>query len=43
MNAADGLPSFDDLLARTDAPAGSTWGLWGPADRLGWSHHGLRE
>jgi kynurenine formamidase len=35
MNAADGLPSFDDLLARTDAPAGSTWGLWGPADRLG--------
>ena len=28
-------PSFDELLARTDAPAGSTWGLWGAEDRRG--------
>jgi hypothetical protein len=28
-------PSFDELLARTDAPAGSTWGLWGADDALG--------
>lgn len=32
---ADQLPSYDELLARTDAPAGSSWGLWGPDDQLG--------
>jgi kynurenine formamidase len=30
-----GLPTYDGLLARTDAPAGSSWGLWGADDRLG--------
>jgi kynurenine formamidase len=29
------LPSFDALLKRTDAPAGSAWGLFGPDDELG--------
>ncbi|MCU1376670.1 MAG: hypothetical protein JWO68_3956 [Actinomycetia bacterium] len=27
--------SFDELMARTDAPPGSTWGLFGPTDELG--------
>lgn len=31
----DQLPSYDELLARTDAPAGSSWGLWGPDNDLG--------
>lgn len=35
MNHQDGLPNYCDLLARTDAPAGSTWGLFGPDDDLG--------
>jgi hypothetical protein len=29
------LPAYDQLLARTDAPAGSSWGLWGADYRLG--------
>ncbi|MGE0879658.1 MAG: cyclase family protein [Acidimicrobiia bacterium] len=29
------LPTFDELLARTDAPAGSSWGLWGKRDVFG--------
>lgn len=29
------LPSYDELPAAAGAPAGSSWGLWGPADRLG--------
>lgn len=33
--ARTGLPTYDELLARTDAPAGSSWGLWGADDRLG--------
>jgi kynurenine formamidase len=31
----DGLPSFEELLTRSGAPAGSTWGLWGAQDRCG--------
>lgn len=31
----DGLPSYDQLLRRTDAPAGSSWGLWGDGDTRG--------
>ncbi len=30
-----GLPSFDELLTRGDAPTGSSWGLWGDDDVLG--------
>jgi len=30
-----GLPDYAGLLARTDAPAGSSWGLFGPDDDLG--------
>lgn len=33
--AHDGLPSYAQLLARTDAPAGSTWGLFPGDDELG--------
>lgn len=29
------LPSYAELLQRTDAPAGSAWGLFGPDDQLG--------
>ncbi|MFF0144134.1 putative cyclase [Amycolatopsis sulphurea] len=29
------LPDYTALLARTDAPAGSSWGLFGPDDQLG--------
>lgn len=29
------LPSYQELRRRTDAPAGSSWGLWGPHDQLG--------
>jgi kynurenine formamidase len=32
---ADQLPDYDELLRRTDAPAGSSWGLWGTDDQLG--------
>ena len=31
----DPLPSYDDLPITPDAPAGSSWGLWGADDRLG--------
>ena len=30
-----GLPAYDDLPVRPDAPAGSSWGVWGDADVLG--------
>ena len=33
--SADRLPDYDELLRRTDAPAGSSWGLWGTDDQLG--------
>jgi kynurenine formamidase len=29
------LPSYRDLLRRTDAPPGSAWGVFGPDDELG--------
>lgn len=29
------LPDYDQLPVTTGAPAGSSWGLWGPDDRLG--------
>jgi kynurenine formamidase len=37
MNAAQAraLPSYAQLLERTDAPSGSAWGLFGPDDQLG--------
>lgn len=31
----DRLPSYDELLKRTDAPAGSSWGIWGRGDVFG--------
>lgn len=31
----DQLPSYAELLARSDAPPGSSWGLFGPDDQLG--------
>jgi kynurenine formamidase len=34
LNNSD-LPTYAQLLTRTDAPAGSSWGLWGPDDALG--------
>jgi kynurenine formamidase len=30
-----GLPAYDDLPVRPDAPEGSSWGVWGEADVLG--------
>lgn len=35
ISVAEGLPSYAELLGRTDAPAGSTWGLWGADNDLG--------
>lgn len=35
MTRGDGLPEYNDLLARTDAPAGSSWGVFGAQDDLG--------
>src|SRR3954452_21329875 len=31
----DALPSYDQLPVTPGAPAGSSWGLWGPEDRFG--------
>ena len=39
-------PTYADLLARTDAPAGSTWGLWPGRETLGCLNridHGRRQ
>lgn len=33
--ARDGLPTYAELRARTDAPAGTSWGLFGSDDQLG--------
>ena len=33
------MHSYDELLARSDAPAGSTWGLFGGTDELGMINH----
>jgi hypothetical protein len=35
MERADGLPSYLQLMARTDAPPGSSWGLFGASSDLG--------
>lgn len=29
------LPSYDELPVASDAPKGSSWGLWGPSDTFG--------
>ena len=29
------VPSYESLLARTDAPPGSSWGLFGADDEIG--------
>ena len=31
----DRLPTYDELPVKAGAPAGSSWGLWGDADRFG--------
>jgi len=33
------LPTYRDLLARTDAPSGSGWGVFGSGDQLGTLNH----
>lgn len=33
--SVDGLPTYRELLARTDAPPGTAWGLFGADDELG--------
>lgn len=33
------IPSYAELAARTDAPPGSAWGLFGPDDTLGTLNH----
>ena len=35
MPAPDSLPTYDELSQRTDAPAGSDWGVFGRDDQLG--------
>lgn len=35
MTRPASLPTFDELPVRPDAPAHSSWGLWGDDDRLG--------
>src|SRR3972149_3505176 len=35
MPASDSLPTYAELSQRTDAPAGSNWGLFGKDDQLG--------
>jgi kynurenine formamidase len=35
MPDVDDLPSYRELLERTDAPPGSSWGVWGDDDQLG--------
>lgn len=39
MSAEKHFPTYAELLARTDAPAGSAWGLFGPDDELGTLNH----
>ena len=29
------IPSYQELVARTDAPSGSSWGVFGEGDQLG--------
>ena len=35
MPDLDSLPTYAQLLERSDAPAGSNWGLFGKDDQLG--------
>lgn len=35
MSSPGDVPSYDELLARTDAPPGSSWGIFGAGDDLG--------
>jgi kynurenine formamidase len=35
----DDFPSYADLLIRTDAPAGSAWGVFGAGDEIGTLNH----
>ena len=35
MNSPEEVASYSDLLGRTDAPPGSSWGIFGPDDDLG--------
>src|SRR5262245_40183039 len=35
MPVPDRLPSYKELLTRTDAPPGSAWGLYGREDEVG--------
>ncbi len=35
LSRLTGLPTYSELLARTDAPAGSSWGLFGDDDQVG--------
>ena len=37
------IPTYAELLNRTDAPAGSAWGVFGPSDQLGSLNHMTRE
>lgn len=35
MNRDGGIPTYEELLSRTDAPPGSSWGIFGADDELG--------
>ncbi|GAA1816904.1 cyclase family protein [Actinomadura chokoriensis] len=35
VDAQDGIPTYRELLAREDAPPGSSWGVFGAGDELG--------
>jgi kynurenine formamidase len=35
LESREGLPTYAQLLERTDAPPGSSWGLWGSEDARG--------
>ncbi|WP_024820750.1 cyclase family protein [Arthrobacter sp. 31Y] len=35
MNRDEGFPRYSELLTRTDAPPGSSWGIFGADDELG--------
>ncbi len=39
MVTDDPFPRYADLLARSDAPADSAWGVFGPDDELGTLNH----
>jgi kynurenine formamidase len=39
LGSDDAFPTYRELLARTDAPPGSAWGVFGPDDELGTLNH----